>query len=351
MPCGDQVFSRRRSRRFASHLRTTTPEARADAARHGAGAQVARIAQTSMLLCLAAAAAESAALFQCEPEDRFFLRHLWQLVRVGPLDVELDLALDPLSAVMALVVTVLATLVGFALVAPGSAAASVHAWRVQAWFGGFVSSVLVVVLADNLGLVLVGWAGVGVAGYGLAGDARGERGFVVQRLAEVALALGVALLFWGLGGEWTSAGEYQSDLILRLSAVSVVQPGQPRPDADPTLRGGAATHGRGFLHRHRAPRRARLRGRVALADARRQGGAAGDAVPPPPVEGGAHSFRVAPDNRFRAVGHDPKPGFAFIGGVLPNYSIRAPRSAPTGRSCSRSSGRRSSSGKSKISSS
>ena len=158
------------------------------------------------------------------------------MVRLGQLDASFDLALDPLSSTMTLVVTGIGLLI-FAFAAssmrddttPGSYA------RFFAWMNGFVFAMLLLVLADNFVLLFFGWEGVGLCSWGLIGfwwqvgakATAGRKAFLVNRVGDAGLILGIALLYWGLGGTWT-ATEYVPDLNARFSAVEV-----PRPTTSP----------------------------------------------------------------------------------------------------------------------
>jgi NADH-quinone oxidoreductase subunit L len=71
----------------------------------------------------------------------------------------------------------------------------------------FVSAMLVLVLADNLLLLFVGWEGVGLCSYLLVGfwhedpanGSAARKAFVVTRIGDTAMALGMFLLFLHLG--------------------------------------------------------------------------------------------------------------------------------------------------------
>ena len=71
----------------------------------------------------------------------------------------------------------------------------------------FVVAMLTLVLADNLLLLYLGWEGVGLCSYLLIGfwyrdpanGAAAQKAFIVTRLGDVALAIGLFLLFTHLG--------------------------------------------------------------------------------------------------------------------------------------------------------
>jgi NADH-quinone oxidoreductase subunit L len=79
--------------------------------------------------------------------------------------------------------------------------------RYFAYLNMFVASMLILVMADNLLLLYLGWEGVGVCSYLLVGfwyqhSANGQaarKAFIVTRIGDTAMALGLLLLFTHLG--------------------------------------------------------------------------------------------------------------------------------------------------------
>jgi NADH-quinone oxidoreductase subunit L len=79
--------------------------------------------------------------------------------------------------------------------------------RFFAYMNLFVSAMLILVLADNLLLLYLGWEGVGLCSYLLVGfwyedpknGAAARKAFVVTRIGDTAMALGLFLLFMHLG--------------------------------------------------------------------------------------------------------------------------------------------------------
>jgi NADH-quinone oxidoreductase subunit L len=119
---------------------------------------------------------------------------------VGNLNVHVGFLLDPLSAVMLLVVTG----VGF-LIHVYSIGYMAHEGGYYRFFGYmnlFMFSMLVLILADNYLMMFVGWEGVGLCSYLLIGfffqrksaaDA-GKKAFVVNRIGDAGFLLGVMLM-------------------------------------------------------------------------------------------------------------------------------------------------------------
>ena len=79
--------------------------------------------------------------------------------------------------------------------------------RYFAYMNLFVAAMLILVMADNLLLLYLGWEGVGVCSYLLVGfwyrdpanGAAARKAFVVTRVGDTAMALGLFLLFTELG--------------------------------------------------------------------------------------------------------------------------------------------------------
>lgn len=79
--------------------------------------------------------------------------------------------------------------------------------RYFAYLNMFVAAMLVLVMADNLLLLYLGWEGVGVCSYLLVGfwyqhNANGQaarKAFIITRIGDTAMALGLLLLFTELG--------------------------------------------------------------------------------------------------------------------------------------------------------
>src|SRR5690606_37912646 len=122
--------------------------------------------------------------------------------------------IDTLSAVMILIVTGVGTLIHVY-----STGYMAHEPRYASYFGYlnlFTGAMLVLVLAESLPVMFIGWEGVGVCSYLLIGfwydktanaDA-GRKAFVVNRIGDCAFLIGMFLLFWATGS--LSFSDYQS---------------------------------------------------------------------------------------------------------------------------------------------
>jgi len=135
------------------------------------------------------------------PAGHVFSQNLWTWMEVAGLKTGISFVLDPLSLIMLLVITS----VGFLI----------HLYSVEymkeeegysrffAYMNLFVGSMLTLVLADNLLLLYLGWEGVGLCSYLLIGfwytdpenGYASRKAFIVTRIGDVALALGIFLLY------------------------------------------------------------------------------------------------------------------------------------------------------------
>src|SRR5580700_4762923 len=138
------------------------------------------------------------------PADRFMLDHLWRWIYVGGLNLDIALWLDPLSMLMVLIITGVGGLIhiystGYMHDDPGY-------WRFFAWLNLFTFAMLVLVLADNLWLMFVGWEGVGLCSFALIGfwytdhnnTKAGNKAFIVNRVGDWAFVIALYTLFAGL---------------------------------------------------------------------------------------------------------------------------------------------------------
>jgi NADH-quinone oxidoreductase subunit L len=147
-----------------------------------------------------------AALFLANPPaggSSTFL--LWQWVAVSGFSAPVAITVDALSVVMLLVVTVVGFLIH--LYSVDHMAGGEGYSRFFAYMNLFVGSMLTLVLADNLLLLYLGWEGVGLCSYLLIGfwyedPANGRaarKAFIVTRIGDVALMIGLFLIAFSLG--------------------------------------------------------------------------------------------------------------------------------------------------------
>jgi NADH-quinone oxidoreductase subunit L len=154
---------------------------------------------------IAAAFASSVVVFlqlQDRPhESRQVVVSAWDYAVTAGVDAKLSLLVDPLSVLMILVVTGVSTLIHLYSVA--------YLWEDRGWvrffsyLNFFVFSMLVLVLAGNFLILIIGWAFVGAASYLLisfwyrrtTATAAGIKAFVINVVGDVGLVFGTFFLF------------------------------------------------------------------------------------------------------------------------------------------------------------
>jgi NADH-quinone oxidoreductase subunit L len=164
------------------------------------------------------------ALMGRDDGDRAIGQHLYSWVEAGPFQVDMALLYDPLSALFLLLITGVG-----ALIHVYSVGYMEHDARRRRFFGYlnlFVAAMLLLVLADNYLVLFLGWEGVGLASYLLIGfwqhkpsaAVAAKKAFVVNRVGDIGMALGVMLLFATFGttafGEISAVAAEASDGIM-----------------------------------------------------------------------------------------------------------------------------------------
>jgi NADH-quinone oxidoreductase subunit L len=143
--------------------------------------------------------------FSAPPSGNSYTQVLWTWINVAGFEPQIGFYLDALSLVMVLVVT----FVGF-LIHIYSAEFMIEDEgysRFFAYMNLFVASMITLLLANNLLLLYLGWEGVGLCSYLLIGfwyrdPANGRaarKAFIVTRVGDTAMSLGLFLLFTQLG--------------------------------------------------------------------------------------------------------------------------------------------------------
>ncbi len=139
------------------------------------------------------------------PPGDYYSQTLWTWMQVGGFRPSITFYLDALSLVMTAVVTFIGFLIH--LYSTEFMENEEGYSRFFAYMNLFVGSMLILVLADDLLLLYLGWEGVGLCSYLLIGfwykdPANGRaaiKAFVVTRVGDTAMAIGLFLLFINLG--------------------------------------------------------------------------------------------------------------------------------------------------------
>lgn len=154
----------------------------------------------SAIICILISATFLAAL----PQAHAYTQSLWTWMRIGAFQPEISFRFDALSLVMSLVVSFVSFLIH--LYSAEFMAGEEGYSRFFSYMNLFVASMLTLILADNLLFLYVGWEGVGLCSYLLIGfwykdPANGRaarKAFIVTRIGDTAMAIGLFLLFLNL---------------------------------------------------------------------------------------------------------------------------------------------------------
>jgi len=126
-------------------------------------------------------------------------------INSGSLDVNWSMLIDPLSAVMLVVVTSVSSLVHIYSI--GYMSHDPHKPRFMAYLSLFTFAMLMLVTSDYFIQLFFGWEGVGLCSYFLIGfwfkkesaNAAAIKAFVVNRVGDFGFALGIFLIFYLFG--------------------------------------------------------------------------------------------------------------------------------------------------------
>jgi NADH-quinone oxidoreductase subunit L len=173
-----------------------------------------------MGLAAVVAVAAFVRLLSLPAHERFLLDSVFPMIHIGKLNVDMAFAIDPLSGMMALIITIIGT--GIHIYSTGYMADEPSYWRFFCYLNLFVFSMLLLVLGDSFVIMFFGWEGVGLCSYLLIGfwykekknATAGMKAFVVNRVGDWGFVTGLFFLFWGLGGSWSTINhKYYPDIV------------------------------------------------------------------------------------------------------------------------------------------
>jgi NADH-quinone oxidoreductase subunit L len=165
------------------------------------------LASLAMVLSFAIAATSVWRLIGMEPSQRSVEQVLYTWIASGDFSVDVAFRLDPLAAVMLLVITGIGSLIHIYSTAYMHDETDSEFARYFSYLNLFAAFMLVLVLGANFPVLFVGWEGVGLCSYLLIGfwfkkksasDA-GKKAFVVNRIGDYAFILGMLALFAQFG--------------------------------------------------------------------------------------------------------------------------------------------------------
>jgi len=140
-----------------------------------------------------------------DAEARHHASSLWDYASVAGLDIKLGIYVDPLSTFMVLVVTGVSSMIH--VYSFGYMKSDQGYRRFFSYLNFFVFSMLLLVLAGNFVLLIVGWAFVGFASYALVSfwyrrqtaTAAGMKAFVINVVGDIGLVLAAFLIVREVG--------------------------------------------------------------------------------------------------------------------------------------------------------
>ncbi len=160
-----------------------------------------------MLASFAAAVTSVFRLAALPADGREIVQAVFTWIRSGDFSLDLTFRLDPLSALMILVITGIGTLIHVYSTAYMHEETDADYARFFSYLNLFVFFMLLLVLGANFLVMFVGWEGVGLCSYLLigfyyvkksAGDAS-KKAFIVNRVGDYAFVLGTLLAFVTFG--------------------------------------------------------------------------------------------------------------------------------------------------------
>ena len=143
--------------------------------------------------------------FNSLPEVKSYTVKVWEWINAGNLRVDISFSLDSLSLVFCFVITFVGFLIH--LYSIGFMAKDEGFTRFFAYMNLFIGSMLVLVLADNILLMYLGWEGVGLCSYLLIGfwykepqnGYAARKAFIITRIGDTAMIIGIFILFLNFG--------------------------------------------------------------------------------------------------------------------------------------------------------
>src|SRR5579871_1643707 len=139
-------------------------------------------------------------LFALSPLETKYVEHYFTWIQSGRITIDVDFAVDRLTAVMLMVVTGVGTLIH--IYAAGYMEHEGGYYRFFSYLNLFMFFMLVLVLAQNFLLLFVGWEGVGLCSYLLIGyyflekfaTNAGNKAFIVNRVGDFGFSLAIFLI-------------------------------------------------------------------------------------------------------------------------------------------------------------
>ena len=165
------------------------------------------IAVAAMLASFGLSVAAFVQLIGHPPDSRAIVQQVFTWITSGAFEASFTLRVDPLSALMILIVTGIGSLIHIYSTAYMHDERDSEYARYFSYLNLFAAFMLVLVLGSNFLVMFVGWEGVGLCSYLLIGfwyekksasDA-GQKAFIVNRIGDFGFILGVLLIYVRFG--------------------------------------------------------------------------------------------------------------------------------------------------------
>lgn len=131
--------------------------------------------------------------------------HLFSWISIGPLTLNFDVLIDPLTKIMLLVITGIGFLIHVYSIGYMRNEGGFN--RFFAFMNLFIFSMLLLVMAANYAILFIGWEGVGLCSYLLIGfwyrnhefNNAAKKAFIMNRIGDLGFLIGIFLLFTTFG--------------------------------------------------------------------------------------------------------------------------------------------------------
>ena len=140
-----------------------------------------------------------------DPGQRQLVANYFNWISIGDFHINASFLVDQVSIIMGLVITGVGMLIH--LFSIGYMSEDNRPSQYFAYLNLFIFYMLILVLGSNLPVMFIGWEGVGLCSYLLIGfwfsdsqkAAAGMKAFVMNRIGDAALILGIFLIFINIG--------------------------------------------------------------------------------------------------------------------------------------------------------
>jgi NADH-quinone oxidoreductase subunit L len=163
------------------------------------------VASTAAGLCFVISVILVGKLIGMPEGERVLSANFFNWFTAGDFSVNASFVLDPINAIMILVITGVGTLIHIFSI--GYISHDERPSKYFAYLNLFLMNMLILVLGDNLLVMFVGWEGVGLCSYLLIGfwfsdpekAAAGMKAFITNRIGDAGFLLGIFMLFLTFG--------------------------------------------------------------------------------------------------------------------------------------------------------